>query len=243
MRLFGLIGKPLTHSFSKAFFTEKFTTEQITDCEYRNFELPSIEALPGLIKDHPELCGLNVTIPYKKDVIPYLQQATEVVQETGACNCIRIEDGRLHGHNTDVTGFRQSLQSVLKPHHKNALVLGTGGSSVAVQYALKKMGIGYNLVSREQKQGAISYRQIDRNLIMDHPLIINTSPVGMFPHIDAAPEIPYEYLGAAHLLFDLIYNPQQTLFLKRGAAQGAATCNGYQMLVLQAEESWKIWNR
>jgi shikimate dehydrogenase len=243
MRLFGLIGKPLTHSFSKAFFTEKFKTEQIADCAYRNFELPSIDALPALLQDHPELCGLNVTIPFKKDVIPYLAQANEVVAETGACNCIRIHEGRLHGHNTDVIGFRKSLESVSKPHHTNALVLGTGGSSVAVQYALRKMGITYTLVSREKKQGTVTYDQIDRSMIMQHQLIINTSPVGMFPHSEAAPKIPYEYLGPAHLLFDLIYNPEQTLFLKRGAAAGAATCNGYHMLVLQAEESWKIWNR
>ena len=198
--------------------------------------------MPRLLQDHPDLCGLNVTIPFKKDVIPFLQQASEVVRETGACNCIRIEKGRLHGHNTDVTGFRQSLEAVLKPQHTNALVLGTGGSSVAVQYALRKMGIAYELVSREPKEGTIAYGQIDRNMIRDHQLLINTSPVGMYPHTDAAPDIPYEYLGPGHLLFDLIYNPEQTLFLKRGAAQGAATCNGYRMLVLQAEESWKIWN-
>lgn len=243
MRLFGLIGKPLTHSFSKAFFTEKFNREQISDCAYQNFELPSIEALPQLIQDYPELCGLNVTIPYKKDVIPYLQHATEVVQHTGACNCIRVQEDGLHGENTDVTGFQQSLESVRKPYQKNALVLGTGGSSVAVQYALKKMGITYQLVSRNPKPGMIIYSQIDRSMMREHLLIINTTPVGMYPHTEQAPEIPYEYLGATHLLFDLVYNPEQTLFLKQGAARGAATCNGYRMLVLQAEESWKIWNR
>lgn len=243
MRQYGLLGKRLTHSFSKTYFTEKFLSQNISDCNYLNFEIPSIDALPELLQAHPLLRGLNVTIPYKKEVIPYLDTANKIVQETGACNCIRIEDKKLSGFNTDVIGFQKSLQSVIKLHHTKALVLGTGGSSVAVQYALRKLGISFLLVSRTGNGKAIRYSDLDAKVMQHYPLIINTTPLGMFPDLETAPDIPYRLLTPQHLLFDLVYNPEQTQFLKRGLERGSDTCNGYPMLVLQAEESWAIWNR
>lgn len=242
MRLFGLIGKPLKHSFSQAYFTKKFEAEKITDCRYQNFELGSIAELPALLAQMPQLEGLNVTIPYKKEVIPFLHSANEIVQHTGACNCIRIVDGKLLGHNTDVIGFRHSLQRQLEPHHRQALVLGTGGSSGAVCFALQSLGIAYRTVSRQPGKDTLSYEAITPDLLQQYTLIINTTPLGMFPDMDKAPELPYEALSSRHLLFDLIYNPETTLFLKKGAASGARTSNGYEMLLLQAEEGWKIWN-
>ena len=243
MMQYGLLGKRLTHSFSKTYFEEKFKSEKIRDCDYLNFEIPSIDALPELLQAHPLLRGLNVTIPYKKDVIAYLDTANGIVQETGACNCIRIEDGRLSGFNTDVIGFQKSLQSVIKPHHRQALVLGTGGSSGAVQYALRKLGIPFLLVSRTGTGNVITYSDLDATVMQRHLLIINTTPLGMFPDLETAPDIPYRLLTPQHLLFDLVYNPERTQFLKRGSEKGSDTCNGYRMLVLQAEESWAIWNR
>lgn len=242
MRLFGLIGKPLKHSFSKTYFTNKFIKEGIQDCRYENFELDAISQFPLLLQQQPQLQGLNVTIPYKKEVLAYLHFKAEVVQQMGACNCIKISDGQLYGFNTDVIGFQQSLQQQLQPHHQKALILGTGGSSNAVQYALQQLGIPYQLVSREKSANHLIYSEIDQPILQEHTLIINTTPLGMFPNTDVAPELPYQFLTPRHFLFDLIYNPEQTLFLKRGAAQGATTSNGYQMLLLQAEESWRIWN-
>lgn len=242
MRLYGLIGKPLKHSFSKAYFAQKFLSEKINNCRYENFELESIEQLTALLSAQPQLHGLNVTIPYKKEVLPYLHFKDKVVEEMGACNCIKITDGRLYGYNTDVTGFSQSLQTFLKPHHQKALVLGTGGSANAVQYALKGLGIQYLMVSRNISSNALTYEDINEALLKEYTLIINTTPVGMFPHINAAPELPYQFINEKHLLFDLIYNPEKTLFLQRGAQRGATVSNGYQMLLLQAEESWRIWN-
>lgn len=242
MNLYGLIGKPLKHSFSAAYFTQKFAAENIADSQYQNFELQSIEQLPLLLQQQPDLKGLNVTIPYKKEVLRYLHEADDTVQQIGACNCIKIVDGKLYGYNTDVIGFAQSLQQHLQPQHTKALVLGTGGSSGAVQYALQQLKIPYKLVSRQKEKGQFSYEDLNDSIIKDYPLIINTTPVGMFPQVHEAPPIPYSAITSAHLLFDLIYNPEKTLFLQRGEAQGAAICNGYQMLLLQAEAGWKIWN-
>jgi len=242
MKLYGLIGRPLKHSFSKKYFTEKFEREGIKGCAYENFELSSIEQLPTILKTHPDLRGLNVTIPYKKEVLSFLHFGNEIVEAVGACNCIKIDNGKLFGYNTDVIGFRQSLQTFSKPHHKNALVLGTGGSSGAVQYALMQLGIAYKLVSRQKTGSTVTYNELDETILKTHTLIINTTPVGMFPNMDAAPALPYQFLTSQHLLFDLIYNPGKTLFLKKGEEQGAAISNGYQMLLLQAEESWQIWN-
>ena len=243
MKLYGLIGRPLKHSFSKAYFTDKFKKENIEDCLYENFELETIQQLPSIVTSHPELCGLNVTIPYKKEVLPFLHVKTKVVEAVGACNCIRIEGGKWYGFNTDVPGFQKALQPLLKPHHTRALVLGTGGSSGAVQYALQDLGIAYTCVSREKGPHTITYADLDPTILNAHTLLINTTPVGMFPQVDTAPDVPYHLVTPNHLLFDLIYNPEQTLFLQKGAAQGAATANGYRMLILQAEESWRIWNR
>lgn len=243
MKLYGLIGQPLTHSFSKTYFTEKFLTEDITNCRYENFELQTIEELPTILKRHTDLRGLNVTIPYKRDVLPYLHFKNEIVDAINACNCITIEDGKLYGYNTDVIGFKQSLQTYLKPHHTKALVLGTGGSSGAVQYALQVLGIAHKIVSRQKSAHTITYSELDETFLKAHTLIINTTPLGMFPNVTAAPELPYQFLTENHLLFDLIYNPEKTLFLKKGEAQGATISNGHAMLLLQAEESWKIWNR
>lgn len=243
MRRYGLIGYPLSHSFSQKYFTEKFQREQISDCAYENFPLANISAFPSLIQQHPDLCGLNVTIPYKERVIPFLSAQSEVVRSIGACNCIKIENGVLTGYNTDVTGFEDSLKPHLQPHHKKALVLGTGGAAKAVYYVLNKLGIAFKEVSRTPAaERQIAYSQIDEAVIAAHQLIINTSPVGMYPKIDECPPLPYHLLTPEHYLFDLIYNPAKTLFLQKGEERGAVIENGKDMLVIQAEESWRIWN-
>jgi shikimate dehydrogenase len=242
MKLYGLIGRPLKHSFSKKYFTQKFQDEGIQDCVYENFELDTIEHLSTILKVHADLRGLNVTIPYKKEVLSFLYYKNEIVEAVGACNCIKIENGKLYGYNTDVIGFQKSLQTFLKPHHTKALVLGTGGSSGAVQYALTQLGIEYILVSRQTGANTITYSELDKTILKIHNVVINTTPVGMFPNMDAAPDVPYQYITSQHLLFDLIYNPEKTLFLQKGEEQGATIANGYEMLLLQAEESWRIWN-
>ena len=221
MNLYGLIGKPLKHSFSAAYFKKKFAAEGI-DADYQNFELDNITQLPQLLQQQPNLKGLNVTIPYKKEVLPYLHHTDETVQQIGACNCIKIVDGKLYGFNTDTIGFKHSLEPHLKVHHTKALVLGTGGSSGAVQYALKQLGIAFKLVSRQKGKETFSYEELNDEIIEQHTLIINTTPLGMFPNTDVAPHLPYSAITSQHLLYDLIYNPEKTLFLQRGEAQGAA---------------------
>jgi shikimate dehydrogenase len=242
MRRFGLIGKTLSHSFSKNYFTRKFAQEHIDNCRYDLFELQTIEDLPAILLSYPDLEGLNVTIPYKQEVIPFLDEATEVVKEIGACNCIKISGGKLKGFNTDVIGFKRSLESHLLPGHDKALILGTGGAAKAVQYALKEMDIEYKLVSRRKTGEGLGYEDIGEEILNQYTLIINTTPLGMYPNVDEAPPIPYQYLSSRHLLFDLIYNPAKTKFLQNGEAQGARIANGHEMLILQAEESWRIWN-
>jgi shikimate dehydrogenase len=242
MRRFGLIGKTLSHSFSKNYFTRKFAQEHIDNCRYDLFELQTIEDLPAILLSYPDLEGLNVTIPYKQEVIPFLDEATEVVKEIGACNCIKISGGKLKGFNTDVIGFKRSLESHLLPGHDKALILGTGGAAKAVQYALKEMDIEYKLVSRRKTGEGLGYEDIGEEILNKYTLIINTTPLGMYPNVDEAPPIPYQYLSSRHLLFDLIYNPAKTKFLQNGEAQGARIANGHEMLILQAEESWRIWN-
>jgi len=242
MRKFGLIGYPLSHSFSQKYFTEKFQQLGITDCRYELYPIEDIAGVKALLQD-PELCGLNVTIPYKQSVMPYLGGMSPVVQEIGACNCIRIEKGVTTGYNTDVVGFEESLVRKLQPYHNRALILGTGGASKAVEYVLRKLGISYYMVSREPGAGRLSYEQIDEEMIYSHTLIINTTPLGMYPKVDICPPLPYEAIGAQHYLFDLVYNPARTLFLQNGEQRGAAVENGYDMLIGQAEESWRIWNR
>lgn len=243
MRLFGLIGYPLTHSFSKKYFTEKFEKEGLDDCRYELFPIESITELPGLISQHPELEGLNITIPYKKQVLPYLNHTAFIPAGLEACNCILFSEGQLIGYNTDVVGFRESLRPVLRPDQQSALVLGNGGATAAVIFSLQQLGISYHIVSRALQPGSdFTYQDLDQSIIQSHPIIINTTPVGMYPNEEYCPDIPYESINERHLLFDLVYNPAQTLFLRKGAERGATIKNGEDMLLLQAEESWKIWN-
>ncbi len=243
MRQFGLIGYPLSHSFSQKFFTEKFLKENIVNAQYANFPIPSIESFAALWKEHPNLEGLNVTIPYKKEVIAFLQHSSPVVESIKACNCICKFNNELYGYNTDVIGFEKSLLPFLQSHHTHALILGTGGASAAVQWVLQKLNIQYQVVSRKGNAVAnLSYEQLTKSIIETHTLIINTSPLGMFPNVNEAPPIAYEGITAQHHLYDLVYNPTETLFMKNGLAKGATVQNGLAMLHIQAEESWAIWN-
>jgi shikimate dehydrogenase len=242
MRLFGLIGYPLSHSFSRNYFTEKFEREGITGCRYDLFPLSTIEAIIPLLEKNPELEGLNVTIPYKKQVLPFLHQS-HLPKGLEACNCINIVNGELIGYNTDVTGFEKSLRPLLRSWHKKALVLGNGGATAAVTFVLKKLGIDYNIVSRKKHDNStLIYSEISKSVFADNFLIINTTPLGMQPDTLSCPDIPYQYLSEKHLLYDLVYNPAKTLFLQRGEERGASIKNGEEMLALQAEESWRIWN-
>lgn len=242
MRQFGLIGFPLSHSFSKGYFANKFFTEDIKDAQYENYPIESIDQLHSLWEEQPFLQGLNVTIPYKKAVIPMLQYPSSVVQTIQACNCIRLYEGALYGYNTDVIGFEQSLLPFLKPHHQKALILGTGGAAAAVEWVMKKLGIEYQFVSRTASTTCITYASLSPDVIKAHNLLINTSPVGMFPNMEDAPDLPYHAITAQHHLYDLIYNPAQTKFLRLGAARGASVQNGLEMLHIQANASWEIWN-
>jgi shikimate dehydrogenase len=241
LRQFGLIGYPLSHSFSQKFFTEKFLQENIVNANYDNFPIPSIESFAALWKEHPSLEGLNVTIPYKKEVIAFLQHSSPVVEAIKACNCIRKFNNELYGYNTDVIGFEKSLLPFLKPHHTHALILGTGGASAAVQWVLQKLNIQYQVVSRKGNTN-LTYDQLSASVIESHTLIINTSPLGMYPNTNEAPNIAYDAITAQHHLYDLVYNPTETLFMKNGLAKGATVQNGLAMLHIQAEESWAIWN-
>jgi len=242
-RLFGLIGYPLTHSFSKKYFTEKFEKEGLTDCRYELFPLQSIHELKNLLLQNPGIEGLNVTIPYKQLVLPYLDSLAGIPGGLRACNCIRFEKGRLVGYNTDWTGFQKSIAPLLEPHHQKALILGNGGATAAVVYALKELGIRAAVVSRVIHEGSsFTYSGIGRKEMEEHTLIINTTPLGLYPNVDTCPEIPYAFITRRHLLYDLVYNPVKSLFLKKGEEQGAHIKNGEEMLVVQAEESWKIWN-
>jgi len=242
MKLYGLIGYPLSHSFSKKFFTDKFEKEGIKNCRYENFPIPVIDDVKNIIS-LPALQGFNITIPYKEQIIPFLHQVSDIVNKINACNCVKIVNGKLLGFNTDVPGFQYALVTGLNPLlHKKALILGTGGSSKAVKYVLSKMEIEFIVISRKPAAGGLSYEQITEEIIHNHKLIINTTPLGMFPNVVEAPPLPYQFITKDHFLFDLIYNPEKTLFLKKGEQQGAQIQNGYHMLILQAEESWRIWN-
>jgi shikimate dehydrogenase len=242
MKVYGLIGYPLTHSFSNKYFTEKFQREGIQDCIHKVFSFENIDSIKEVLNSNPELLGFNVTIPHKQHIIPYLSWQDEVVKTCGACNCVKISGGKLYGYNTDVTGFEYSLKPLLKPHHTKALVLGTGGAAKAVAYVLNKLAVDYKFVSRKKSHEAFSYDELNQDIIEEYCLIINCTPLGMFPKVVEAPQIPYGSLSAKHLLFDLIYNPGKTLFLQKGEERGAAIKNGHEMLVKQAEESWRIWN-
>ena len=278
MTTYGLIGYPLGHSFSRKFFTEKFEKEGI-DAQYLNFEIPSIEEFPEIIKNNPELRGLNVTIPYKQQVMQYLDDISEEAKAIGAVNVVRIERpspqpspimgretmrnagnkpdglpmkgdmseglrGSLIGYNSDVIGFVESIKPLLKPHHKKALILGTGGASKAIRYGLeKKLGMKTLFVSRSAREGMITYEEVTAEVLKEYEVIVNCSPVGMYPHVDECPALPYEAMNENNLLYDLVYNPLETLFMKKGAEQGATVKNGLEMLHLQAIASWKFWEK
>ena len=249
MNTYGLIGYPLGHSFSRKFFTEKFAKEGI-DAQYLNFEIPSIEEFPNIIKNNPTLKGLNVTIPYKQQVMQYLDDISEEAKAIGAVNVVKCQlstvNCQLHltGYNSDVIGFVESIKPLLKPHHKKALILGTGGASKAIRYGLeKKLGMKTLFVSRSAREGMITYEEVTAEVLKEYEVIVNCSPVGMYPHVDECPALPYEALNENNLLYDLVYNPLETLFMKKGAAQGATVKNGLEMLHLQAIASWDFWEK
>ena len=243
MRQFGLIGYSLSHSFSKKYFDEKFVREGITDALFENFSLDSITLLNEVMKNK-NLLGLAVTIPYKREVIPFLNEVTDAVNLMNACNCIKIQKGWMVGYNTDVVGFELSFVKHLQPQHKNALILGTGGAASAVEFVLQKLGIPYRFVSRKKDDNgqSLTYDQLNETILNEYQVIINCSPLGTYPKVDEAPAIPYDHITSQHYLFDLVYNPAVTKFLRIGIEKGAVIQNGYEMLVLQAEANWKIWN-
>lgn len=245
-KIYGLIGFPLEHSFSQMFFNQKFEAEGI-NAEYRNFELPDIGDLMELISEYPDIQGLNVTIPYKEQVIPYMDRMNDIARGVGAVNVIKItrNDADLHfeGYNTDVIGFSDSIKPLITPERNKALILGTGGAAKAVAFSLKKLDIEYQFVSRTHRPGVITYADLSPEVVAEHKIIINTTPLGMYPNVDVCPDIPYEALTPEHLCYDLLYNPDVTLFMKKSAEQGAETKNGLEMLMLQAFASWEIWNK
>lgn len=245
-RSYGLIGYPLSHSFSKKYFTEKFEKENITNADYSLFPIERIEMLPDLIKNNPSLAGLNVTIPYKESVIPFLTGIDPVAKAIGAVNCIKISPAGLTGYNTDVFGFRQSVKPFIEIQHERALILGTGGASKAVHYVLKEIGIDCYFVTREKghnRPKTFSYDELTDYIIGSFKLIVNTTPVGMHPAINEFPQLPFKAISKGHLLYDLVYNPSETEFLKRGKQLGASVVNGLSMLHQQADEAWRIWNK
>lgn len=241
---YGLLGRNINYSFSKGYFTEKFDNEHFAGCTYENFDIQDISAFPEIIKNNPDLKGLNVTIPYKETVMPFLDKLSKKASLIGAVNTIKItKKGKLKGYNTDYYGFKKSLEPLLQPHHKKALILGTGGASKGVAFALDELDILYTFVSREAKENAISYNLINATTFDNYQIIINSSPVGTSPNTEASPAIPYEFFTEKHIAFDLIYNPAETQFLKNAKARGAIIKNGLDMLIFQAEKAWKVWNK
>lgn len=246
MEQYGLVGHPLGHSFSRGYFTEKFSKENI-EAEYLNFDIDSIELYKETLDNHPLLRGHNVTIPYKQQIMPMLDDLSDEARAIGAVNvvAVREKDGKrwLKGYNSDVIGFVDSIRPMLKPHHRKALILGTGGASKAVRYGLEqKLGIETMYVSRTPKPGMLTYSDITEETIKEYEIIINCSPCGMHPHTDECPTLPYQAMTDRNLLYDLVYNPEETLFLKKGKAQGAAVKSGLEMLIRQAEASWIFWH-
>jgi len=246
MKKYGLIGYPLKHSFSIGYFNEKFKSEGI-DAEYINFEIPDIKDFTTIIDQNPNLCGMNVTIPYKEQVIPFLDELDKDTAAIGAVNVIKIirQKGKvkLVGYNSDIIGFSQSIKPLLKEHHKKALILGAGGAAKAIFHGLKNLGVEGTYVSRTKEPGKLTYEELTPEIMAENTIIVNCTPVGMFPNDAFCPDIPYELLSPHHLLYDLIYNPDTTLFMKKGAQKGAKTKNGLEMLLLQAFAGWEIWNK
>ena len=247
MRKYGLLGYPLGHSFSKTYFNQKFEAEKI-DAEYVNFEIPNIKEIKNVLRENPNLGGLNVTIPYKEQVIPYLDDLDADARQIGAVNVIKFTKGlfgktKLIGYNSDIIGFKQSIEPLLKPTHQKALILGTGGASKAVYQGLKQLGVGSTFVSRSHKEGCITYEEITPKIMSQYTVIVNTTPLGMFPNVNTCPNIPYEELTPDHVLYDLLYNPDETLFMKKGKERGATVKNGLEMLLLQAFAAWQIWQK
>ena len=241
---FGLVGRNINYSFSKRYFTDKFNSENFEGCTYENFDIQEIDGFTEIIKNTSDLKGLNVTIPYKEAVIPFLNKLSKKAALIGAVNTIKItKKGKLKGHNTDYYGFKKSLEPLLKSHHKKALILGTGGASKGVAFALDELDIPYTFVSREAKENAIDYNRINATTFDNFQIIINSTPVGTSPNTEAYPLIPYEYFTKNHIAFDLIYNPAETQFLKKAKEQGAQIKNGLDMLIFQAEKAWDIWNK
>lgn len=245
MDKYGLIGYPLGHSFSKSYFNEKFENEGI-NAEYINFEIPTLDSLPEILASNPELKGLNVTIPYKEKVISYLDSISPEARAIGAVNVIRVDhkgnDTYLKGFNSDVIGFTKSIEPLLERSHKKALILGTGGASKAINFGLKSLGLETVFVSRFERPGTIQYSQITPDIIQEYNVIVNCTPCGMYPHIDECPQLPYEAMTSKNILYDLLYNPDETLFMKKGAQHGATVKNGLEMLLLQAFASWEFWH-
>lgn len=244
MNKLGLLGKDISYSFSRTYFKKKFENENIKNTSYENFDIDNIDLFPSIIKNTKGLKGLNVTIPYKEQVIPFLDKVNKKAKAIGAVNTIRItKTGKLVGYNTDCYGFKKTLKPFIKSHHKKALILGTGGASKAIAYTLDEMGITYQYVSRKLYDGVgFSYETLTEDDISDNQIIINATPLGTFPNIEDCPNIPYHAINEKHILFDLIYNPEETKFLKLGNKNRATTINGFLMLEFQAEKAWSIWN-
>ncbi|NGM62335.1 shikimate dehydrogenase [Sphingobacterium sp. SGG-5] len=246
MRKLGLLGYPLGHSFSKKYYLDKFRKEEIRDIDYDLYAIADVRDFKHLYTDDERFYGFNVTIPHKQAIMPFLDELSAEAEAIQAVNCITVarRNGKpyLKGYNTDTVGFEESLKPLLKPQHHKALVFGNGGAAKAVFYVLQKLNIPYLVVSRTKEKGDLTYSELGGDVLREHQILINCSPVGTFPKVDEAPDIPYDFIGADHLLYDLIYNPEETLFLRRGRERGATTKNGFEMLVIQAEKNWEIWN-
>ncbi|WP_439183470.1 shikimate dehydrogenase family protein [Carboxylicivirga taeanensis] len=245
MRTFGLIGYPLAQSFSQKYFTEKFEKEGI-DARYLNFEMANIDELPAVLNHHAYIAGFSVTIPHKEHVLKYLDEIDETAQKAGACNAIKVtwenKKPKLKGYNTDLIGFKESIKPLLQSHHKKALILGTGGAAKAIAEAFRSMDIDFRFVSRTKSDEHLPYSELNESILSEYTILVNCTPLGMFPNVNECPDIPYGFASDKHLFYDLTYNPATTLFMQKGIDQGATAKNGLEMLHLQAEAAWKIWN-
>jgi len=241
---FGLIGRNISYSFSKKYFTEKFKISHFDNCEYKNYDIESINEFPKIISENKGCKGFNVTIPYKEEIIPMLDKLSKTAKKIGAVNCITIsKKKKLKGYNTDYYGFKKTIQPLLKEHHKKALILGTGGASKAIAYALRKLKIEYDFVSRSPDEFQFDYADLNAKVFKEYHIVINTTPLGTHPNFENYPNLDYSLFTKKHIAFDLIYNPEETIFLKKAKENNAKTKNGYDMLIIQAERSWKIWNK